>query len=1312
MSDQLSNQNVKSIVQDKQGHIWIGTFRGLNKYDGNVFRQYFAHNDSLSIPDNQVNSLFVDNGGRFWVSTVVGAAYYDDSDNFHHVNIEGGAFNLLQVSQTSDSSIFINTPERLYKYDEASKTARPVTDFHDNFYSVLHKAFPDSKNGLWIVTSNALRRYDAASGEMTDSVSFSPYMFMAMEPVENQLWLTGNGTIRIYDKERRRFLPTPEAITRHPRLGVAKYEGIHPYGDTGLIIQTSKDGLFLYDCQTGEVLHQDDAGFPFDVPEFKIHTMYTDRDGNLWYGFQDQGYDVNYRYKERFNGNNYLRSMFAGKSVEAVESTPDGKLWIATKTYGLYVYDLEKQTIEKVEAASRLKDAAHDDFYIRSLMADSEGNIWMSGSSWGVMKCRYDNGRLDVLDKYDIWGPMAMLEDSNGTVWVSSATYWLDAIARGSKTAKRLQVFDGFTFTPSLVQLDDDHIVVGAFPHPLKTVDINTFEIAQLETGENDYDECIRRMAFTPTAIRNDGRGNLWVGSVANGLLYYDGENKRLSRIEGAPCSDVSSIEIDAATGDPWVSTLFGLGRYDKSDGKFLNYYASDGLGGNQFYDRSSCILPDSTMVFGGTHGLTFFKPGEVAENPDIPLLFEDIKIHNESVHPGQGQCIDRHLSYAPEVNLSNDQNSFSISFAALDYSEHPRTKYQYMLEGLDKDWVDASTGFEAYYSQVPDGCYRFKVRHAGAPDDPGIEVKITVHPAWWATWWAILLYVIIGGVLVWFVVHTRMRIKIEHEKMRREQLEKEHERRINTMNMRFFANVSHEFRTPLTMISGPVMQMAESPEIKGENRKLLQIVSMSVNRMLNLVNQMLDFNKLENDTLRLEVRRADIVPVITGITEGFEHSFKEKDVAISLYGLEDSVTSWIDEDKIVKTYTNLLSNALKFTPRGGTLKIYLDVVPADELVDLNAGVLPWKHYLKVTVVNSGQRIPDDKLEKIFERYYCLDNTQGEKLMSGSGIGLYYARALMTLHHGFLKASQPVDMEGAMFTFAVPVDDEAYPDGERATNQSQSNIPLPIAQEIASQAENASTPDDGEQPTVLVVDDDVEVARYVKALLSPYYNVEVQYDAESALKWLETSAPSLIISDVVMPGKDGYSFCRELKADLQLCHIPVILVTAMATVENRIEGLDALADAYVTKPFEPKFLLSLINSLLRNRQKLREMVMTSTTVNDMEESMLTPQDNELLSELYNIMEKEISNPELDVTNVSRLMCMSRTKFYYKIKGLTGQTPSVFFKTYKLNRAAELILEGKHTLSEIADLTGFSSLSHFSRSFKNQFGVSPSDYHKV
>ncbi|NDV95914.1 response regulator [Dysgonomonas sp. 521] len=1306
----ISNQKITAIAEDAQGYIWLGSFRGLNRYNVHEFHQYFCTDDSLGIPDNQITDILLDSKKRLWIATVNGVCLYTDKDNFRLVPMRFTDKNVQQLVEDKEGRIFCKTMTQLYVYnpDTGEIDREVVNPVPEGNYFI--RCYVDAENNLWVSGPAALLCYNPATLQLKDSfaVEGSPYCSYLHN---NELWLAGNHSVSVFDIRMRCFKEVPEVIKGHPVLANADIDYIHPYANNCLLLNTSKDGMFCYNYMENVVMHEGENDFPFEVPRFKISKMFTDSQQNLWIGSEDQGYTVRYHYKERFNTNNYLRSSMENKSVVSVAAGTDRKLWIATLMDGVFVYDLESRQISAIDIESLFIQDRQKAFFVNQIFVDNDNAVWMSATNHEVLRCRYVNGRLQVEERFYIHAPMSISQGADGTIWIGTGSVFVHALQKGEKSFRAIQVFEGFTFIPGLLPRGSE-LMMAAFNQPLKLIDTESEKVREVAVPEEDMAVCVRRSVLIPTVLYEDSRGNVWMGTLSNGLMCYNPSTGRMRPVPGTACPDISGIEEDAQ-GHLWISTQYGLSKYDPTTERFTNYYTMDGIGGNQFYDRASCRMPDGILVFGGTHGLTFFNPIDVPVKRSIPLLFEDLKVHNRLIHPQDLRIIDRHLSYGPDIRLGHDQNSFSISFAALDYCEYERVHYHYKMEGFDKYWIDARNNREAYYANLPAGKYVFKVKVTNSSNsimEAESSIWVVVRPAPWLTWWALCIYFLLAAGLFLVFLRGLLRIRAEKEATRRAKLEKEQEQRVNLMNMSFFANVSHEFRTPLTMITGPVTQLCNNPGIDGENKKLLYIVQRSVDRMLRLVNQLLDFNKLENDTLKLKVVRGDIIACLQRQVDVFRVNAADKGVYLNTYGLEDTFLQWLDEDKVEKIFANLLSNALKFTPAGGKVSVYFDVITHEEAGRIFG--LKEKdrdsQYVKVSVANTGQSIPEELQEKIFERYYQVENQTQGRYNWGTGIGLYYARSLAELHHGYIKAGTPEDGNGAVFTFILPVNDVSYPKEVRSTEQgSQAEVfPLPVA-EVEKDAEAVEEAD--RKKTILVAEDDTEVSYYLKTLLSPYYRVVNRFDADSALKAMQEELPDLVLSDVVMPDKDGYRFCREIKDDLQLCHIPVILVTAKATVKNQVEGLNCGADAYVTKPFEPSYLLALIHSQLANREKVRSLLGKATQTDKIAENVLSPHDNAFMTDLYRLMENELSNPELDIARMTEMMLISRTKFYYKVKGLTGENPSVFFKTYKLNRAAELISEGKYTVSEIADLTGFSTLSHFSRSFKKQFGVSPSEY---
>ena len=1319
VTNNISNQRVNAFAEDAQGHIWIGTFRGLNKYNVHEFHQYFCTDDSLDLPDNQIKDMLRDSKGRLWISTVNGVCRYTDKDNFKHIPSDMTNKNGIQLLEGTDGRIFLNYTSHLSVYNPTTEEMNCVIPQLDPQGTMIVKCFIDAEAQLWVVTPRTLRCYDYYSMQLKDSVAInknSRYFYLHKD---GKIWLTGSRTLLLFDTHTHQFTDLPPALAQHSVLREAEITYIHPYGNNSLLLNTSRHGMFCYNYANNTIAHQGDEDFPFEVPEFQISCMFTDSQNNLWIGSTDQGYTVCYHYKERFNNDNYIRSYFNNKSVVSASAEKNGILWITTLSDGVYRYDLNNKKVVPIDMEKIFPESRQKAVRVNQIFVDNDNNLWMTVTNNKVLKCQYSNNDLHIINEYDIKYPMSITQDYNGSIWIGTASPYVYKIAPEEKVFREITAFDistgsNFTFIPGLLAMKDGNLLVAAFNKPMQLINTQTEAVKELLLNKEDYKACIKRSVIIPTALYEDMQGDIWIGTVSNGLLRYSPSNGKIQPMPGTACTDISGIEEDTQ-GNLWVSTLYGLSRYDRTTNRFTNYYEADGIGGNQFYDRASCRLSDGTLVFGGTHGLTLFNPIDVQIRRNIPLLFENLKVHNKLIHPGNKECINKHLSYNPDIKLNYNQNGFSISFVALDYSEHERVHYYYMLEGFDRYWIDANNNREAYYANLPAGCYTFKVRIMD--NDRNIveaenSITVTVEPAPWRTWWAYTLYLLLAVGVVFLFLRALHRIRLEKEQARRAEQEKEQEQRVNKMNMSFFANVSHEFRTPLTMISGPVAQLCESPEIDGNNKKLLHIVQQSVNRMLRLVNQLMDFNKLENDTLKLKVKRSDVVTELKHIMEIFNVNAQSKDISLITTGIEDSFLMWLDADKIDKITTNLLSNALKFTPRGGKIEVNFDVITGEEA--RQAFRIPqeqtFAQYIKLEVADTGIGIPEEQTERIFERYYQLNNQSVGSYNWGTGIGLYYARSLAHLHHGLLKAGNRTDGQGAVFTLILPTSDEAYSPEERDNEQQEQGKVYPLQPDSPT---GTSTHDEEEEDDnlkkILVVDDDTEVAHYLKVLLSPAYRVICRFNAEDAFKAVNEEAPDLVLSDVVMPGTDGYTLCRKIKEDLQLCHTPVILVTAKANMEDQVEGLNTGADAYVTKPFDPTYLQALIQSQLKNREKVRALLGRNTQTDAIADDVLSPQDNAFMTELYRLMENELSNPELDISHMTELLKISRTKFYYKVKGLTGENPSSFFKTYKLNRAAELIKEGKYSISEIADMTGFSTHSYFSKAFKKQFGIAPSEY---
>ncbi len=1294
MSQELSNSRVQCMAEDATGQLWIGTFRGLNRYNGHEYYQYFCTYDTLGLPDNQIKDILCDQQGRLWFATVNGVCRYNRMDCFDRIAAKTANLNILKILEDSKGQIYIYNGTELLRYHETEQIFQPcISRQLDKKQWTWGNAVIDASDNILITESQRILVYDGFTFKLKKEIALgdNQYYFYSEMLSNGLLMISGYGYLTLYDTKSQREVPLSSDILSELTAHNAIVQAVRLLDDNTILVSTSKNGLFELNLLAHEYKRlKAPAGTGSIVTQ-----IFQDSRRNIWFGTYDKGIYADYYYKEKFGGSNsYLNQFIDHSSVLAVAMDKQENLWLSTQLKGLFVYHCDTQTAESIV----LEDlpAGEQKNAVSHIFCDRDGLLWLSTPSM-VMKCRYEGGTLHILHQQPVPMTMDFEQTDDGTVWISTATNDIIGFRPGQDTPIVKQAFNAeFCFIPSLLKLTDGQMLVSAFFQKILKMDPKTEKLTELDIPS--MAQCIRRSVYIPTDMLQDSHGDVWIGTVSNGVLRYSPQTNEMVRIAGISCSDVGSIEEDCQ-GNIWVSTMKGLNRWDRKTGRITSLYKADGIGGDEFVDRASCQLPNGSLVFGSTDGITMFNPADIDTLRQIPIQLCYLKIHNQLVRPTNDGPIDAILDDCREVRLSHSENSFTISYNALDFGEYERVHYFYKLDGFDDDWIDAENMHTASYANLPSGRYTFRVRATDSASDEdnskerALSIQVASAPA--NSWWAWLIYLSIATAIVWFSYRNARRVVIARRAARQAQMEKEQELRTNQMNMSFFANIAHEFRTPLTMIAGPVGQLMKSDYLHGTDRNLLSIAQRSIQRMFKLVNQLMDFNKLENDTLRLYVEQIDVVRILNDICDTFEFNAHEKNISINRMGMEDSLLAWTDGDKLEKILSNLLSNALKFTPSGGRIDVQLDVV--DEQV-------------RISVADTGKGIPADQIENIFKRYYQLDNQTKGVVNWGTGIGLYYARRLAELHRGSLSAGNRPESHGAVFTLSYPMSELAYTETERHPLEEDAALASHASLKLMTPSVSAPASDDDLRPTILIVDDDAEIINYMRMLFSHDYRLITCLDADTALEEMRAQEPNIVLSDVSMPGKDGYQLCQEIKQDIQLSHIPVILVTAKITADNQVEGLSVGADAYVTKPFEPAVLSALIQSQLKNRERVRKLLTKATNTEEEDvDKALSEQDRHFMEELYKLMEEELSNSELDVTRITKLLFISRTKLYYKIKGLTGETPINFFRTYKLNRAAELLKGGKYTVSEISDKCGFSTQSHFSVVFKKHFGVTPSEY---
>lgn len=1307
ISDEISNTRINAFVQDTSGHIWIGTFRGLNRLNAHNVFQYYSTEDETSLPNNEVFRLHVDQTGRMWVSTTSGIAFYTDREDFHRPKNWNRTL-VYQIAESPDGRMFFNDRSRIYEYLPDLDSLKAVLQYKENQSGATREIRFFGNGTSAIVWPDSLSIYDSYSFSHLKTIPVPSQIGMSAEGPMDRLWLgTENGPV-LFDPYDGSFIPLSESVKRDGRLSDTPRD-ILQYDENRTLFLNRAREIVMYDSRTEKISRYGDEGFPFRNEIIgELSRLYKDSAGNVWVSLGLRGYSNLWTSESGFNTNASLVGQLDGDLIQSMAKDNEGRAWFATSNGTLRVYDPSEGTVKTPLSGSLTGSGNVGGRVIQQIFGDSHGNLYVFFTSGATVQYTWDGEHLKEIDRWNDTSVLTFMEDRNGTVWIGGFRNAITALLPGgNKRAIPIYPSGGY-YQISMLAETSAGFLVGAHPWNIQVFDPETGEHHPL-LEERVFKEVLHGNLFIPTCVLEDKEGFIWIGTDTCGLLRYDTSNGTLEEITGAPCEDICSVEEDE-NGNMWVSSLAGIGVWDRSTETFHNYSSSDGTGGNQFNDRCSVKLEDGTMIFGGYHGITTINPSEMEQQADIPLNLEYLRIHNELILPGNSSPLQKRINLSEKVTLNHRQNGFSIGYGALDYQNSGSTRYSYRLEGVDKYWVEAGNSHEAYYSNPSPGKHLFRVRIGDEngtvmPKEVSLMIKVKASP--WISWYAILAYLTILTFILAVLSHYWIRARRSAEAAKKAEMEKEEERRINKMNMSFFANVAHEFRTPLTLISGPVSLLSASPNTDKEEKRLIGTVQKSVDRMLKLINQLLDFNRLEGDSLPLSVYQKDIVPIIKDGIDMFREQAKDKDITLEEILNEKEFPMPVDEDKIGKVLTNLLSNAMKYTPENGAVSVIFDVISSQEAKQTSSHPenLPDSRYARIRVSDTGVGIPENLREKIFDRYFQVKDSSSGTYNFGTGIGLYYVKRLVKLHHGDVWASDRITGKGTTMTVLLPCDPEAYSPEEAGISVPQPK-PVKFVQDIEDTIPEESS--DGRK-TILVVDDDIDVASYLKDILSSEYNVICRHSADAALEAMKTQYPDVVLSDVAMPGKDGYDFCREIKRDNDLCHLPVILVTAKTTVENQIEGLDSGADAYVTKPFDPFYLRSLIRSQIDNRDRLKNILQTSTSTEEIDVNTLSEQDGNFLDSLYKLMEEELSNPDLDVEKMAESLFISRSKLFYKVKGLTGETPIGFFKQYKLSRAAELLKEGKLPISQISDMTGFSSPSKFSSLFKKRFGVPPSEY---
>lgn len=1289
---EIAYSQIKDIIEDKEGYIWFGTPGGIYQYNGKRYYHYRSTEDTTTLCNDAVLKLFCSSKGQLFVLTEFGTSVYNNDGSYQTIFKEGEYPYCNSIAETTDGRIFLTVSDvntYIYEYNIENKIC----------IKRLEGYFPlaDHHNRLWIWNSGEARCYSTDDFKLIKSIHVGALSDIAgVLPNGNLVYYTTQGVF-IIDPDN---LCQVKDSSIDPVSRVLKNISIKkttPYDSCSVLLLTKNNFIYLWDTHNMKVIDQNHQSFPFNIASDNISSLYVDSRRNIWMGTDREGYHVAYHQQSRFQKETKISSFFSGMDITNIFRSDAGDYYVVVSHNELY-HILPDQQIYRLNTSSFLSEEEIDQCFV-----DNRNHLWLV-TNHNLIECKVNTSsitKLRILPYYCY----TIGEDATGHLWFES-NHNLYCLSPGSEYPELVRQNLGIVNT--IRKVDNNHIIASTYAGSIYLVNTDNKEIEEIRIPRS------RNTGIVCMDLTIDHSGNAWGVSYGQGLMHINLNSKEINFYNDGNIGRQMCSVIEDRQHNIWIGTLNGLLRFDVNNKRFISYYKKDGIDNDSYVPMCAVYGKDDELIFGGTKGFTVFDPKEIKPYEKCKIRFEYIFSNEELLKPYEHKRVKMQGDSIVQIRLANNNSGVYFYYTTLDYGNLNKHKTEFHLEGLDQEWHSLENEDYAYYSHIPSGKYLLQVRAVNEDGDI-IDLKavnVYVEPASWAQSWMLFgLYPMCFIILVYIGGRFYRRIKLNRDQIREITMQREQEKYANAMNIKYFTNISHEFRTPLTMIYG-AFRILEDNDKNGADHDLsglIYVMKHNTEQMLKLVNQLLDFNKIENGVLKLKVSDIDAVPLFNICINRFLIGFDQKKINIQRFVASEKIILPLDNDKFDKILSNLLSNALKYSPEEGTVSVKIQLINKDTASLHFPAILEVQSdlWLEVQVADTGIGIPESKRHAVFGRFYQIDHPESQSGW-GTGIGLFYAKQLVEQHHGFIKCSSNMP-KGSVFTFIIPADPALYYN-DRKNNDNEETVREIEWQETASPVLSLQDkqPDNTKDEKILIVDDDAEVLNFMKLLLKDYI-VECRTNPNTTLGEIGSIEPDLIISDVLMHGMNGYEFCSKIKNDPITCHLPVILLTAQSSSEHQVQGLSSGADAYVVKPFEPQYLLALVSSTLLNRKKIREVLSSSTKIDIQDEPILQSQDGVFMEKLYSYMELHLSDAEIDLDEILRVIPVSRSKFYYKVKDLTGLSPNNFFQTYKLNRAAQMIKDGNEKLIYIADATGFCSQSHFTASFKRQFGCSPSQY---
>ena len=1296
---------VKSLIQDRRGFIWLATRDGLCRYDGIKFRIYTHDPQQInSLSFSSIYEIKDDKTGKLWVRTE-----NNNVDCFDPVTEQArrisntaafkralGRDQLIGIQPDRAGNVWVATQTNGFFRLNANGTVshRHWAARGDTVQRTLHALLFDRYNQVWLAARDGLFRFDPSTGQFTGYriVQGLPQndVYGLHERANGELMLGFPGRFALFEPANgrvRQVIDAPGASANIPLFtkddrGI-DYINQSRYTDkTGLISLLSEAANQF---RTGEPA---EANQSVKLSRFSALSVLVDRTNVLWIGLNGDGvikYDLN---KRPFQTWPYIHNFQTD--------------WLTQQN---------NVPLDAIPAVIREQSSVGMRYEF-----DRRKNLWITSPQ--IVPYRYN----PFLKTFAIVKPKGI-----ETRWMPDGVFRLTALSTGAQgelwgllgphnlavvrhnpdkenfTAFPLPLPPNHPYVIMAMVVDGGRVYLATKDHGLLRADLSTKRLIHWHSGGNDAKtlpgDALLCLAQDPVQYNY-----LWIGTFGEGLCRLDKMTGRIQRFmvgKGLSNNVIYAIRTDG-NGHLWLSTNRGLCRFDTRTNEARNYMADDGLPGEEFRQFHDVTLPDGRLIFGGIGGYTTFDPRRVSEDPVKPtVVLTALRINNQLVNAtSPGSPIDRDINETATINLDHTQNFLSIDFAALEFNQSHKNQYRYKLAGLDKGWVYSGNQATATYTNLPPNTYTFVVN---ASNTSGVwsphthALTIVIDPPLWATWWAYTAYalLLLGAAILYLRVRiNRVRLKSRMELREQESMQLKH---LNEVKSRFFANITHEFRTPLTLILTPLEQvLSEASDSPYHNR--LSLIYRNANRLLRLINELLDLAKLDAGNLTISPTPGDLPEFIKRTTQVFSEEAERKHIRLHQTHQFNQPYYWFDPDKIEKILTNLLSNALKFTDEYGSITISTYVEPVDPAMAATANT----DLIRILVHNTGAIIPEHQLPYIFNRFYQADPLT-ERSVGGSGIGLALVKELVEMMHGTISVeSTPV--RGTAFSVELPCRQARA----SLVAETAGSTPLLLPANGKTSGSAIGNGSDDKVPQILLVEDDDDIADFIVTTLNTEWRVQRVNNGRAGVESAIANGPDLIISDVLMPELNGYELCRQLKSNHITSHIPILLLTAKVSAESRLEGLTAGADDYLAKPFQVDELRGRVRNRLAHQQQVRQYYRGQLLREGYLPLASPAPEDDFMNRVYALLEDRLDDSSFGVEPLATAIGMSRMHLNRKIKAMTGLTPNELIRVVRLKRAAEILLTGA-SVSEVADRVGFDTPAYFSKVFKDHYHLTPSDY---